>query len=98
MKLFAKIVLICNISFIIFVLLGYIEFSQKKSRGGESIMPLPFITGTFVILGELAVFVNLIFCCVTLLLLLSKKVIQVPQWLLIVNFIFLMLQLYYFFT
>lgn len=97
MKLFSKIAFICNISFLIFILLAYIEFNHKKNKAGDSIMPLPFFTGIFVILGELAIFINLIFCLVVLVLLLSKKMIRVPRWLLIVNFIFLLAQVYYFF-
>jgi hypothetical protein len=97
MKLFSKITLICNLSFIIFILLGYIELNNKKNKVGANIMPLPFVTGTFVILGYLAVFINLVFCLIALAQLLSKKMTQVPLWLVIINFIFLLVQVCYFF-
>lgn len=96
MKLFSRIAFICNVSFVIFISLGYIELSHKKGTG-DSIMPLPFITGLFVILGELAIFINLVFCLIALILVLSKKIYPAPQWLVIVNFIFLLIQVYYFF-
>ncbi|MEP7145239.1 MAG: hypothetical protein ABI707_20310 [Ferruginibacter sp.] len=138
MKLFSKITFIFNVSFVIFILLGYIEFSHKKSNVGNNIIPLPFVTGVLVILGVLAVFINFIFCLAALIPLFSKKMKQppraysklpqqregcddtdnstgsmevitnrdqepqpgmtpAPQWLLIVNFIFLLVQVYYFF-
>ena len=97
MKLFSKIAFIFNISFVVFILLAYIEFNHKNSRTGDNILPLPFFTGLFVILGELAIFVNFVFCLVVLALLLSKKIQTTLQWVVIVNFIFLLIQLYYFF-
>lgn len=97
MKLFSKIVFICNISFIVFILLGYIEMNNKKNKIDDNIIPLPFVTGTLVILGQFAVFLNLIFCLLAMILLLSKKMQQVPRWLVVANYIFFLVQLYYFF-
>ncbi|MBC7887631.1 MAG: hypothetical protein H7Z13_07060 [Ferruginibacter sp.] len=97
MKLFSKIAFICNLSFLVFIILGYIEFNNKKNKVSDNIIPLPFVTGTLVVLGQFAIFINLIFCFTALMLLLSKKMKQIPQWLVIVNFIFLLLQVYYFF-
>ncbi|MEO6732798.1 MAG: hypothetical protein ABIN01_16365 [Ferruginibacter sp.] len=97
MKLFSRIAFICNISFVIFIILGYIELNNKKNKTGDNIIPLPFVTGTLVILGQLAVFINLIFCLIVLTQRLQKKMIQIPQWLVIFNFIFLLVQVYYFF-
>jgi hypothetical protein len=51
MKLFSRVAFICNVSFIIFIILQYIEFNSKKNLRGDNIMPLPFLTGTLVILG-----------------------------------------------
>lgn len=97
MKLFSKIVFICNIGFIVFIILGYLELNNKKTKAGDNIIPLPFITGTLVILGQFAIFLNLIFCLAVLALLLSKRMKPIPQWLLIANFTFLLIQVYYFF-
>jgi len=97
MKLFSKIAFICNVSFVVFIMLAYIELNNKKTKVDDNIMPLPFVTGTLVVLGQFAIFINLIFCLIALILLLSKKMKQIPQWLVIVNFLFLLVQVYYFF-
>ena len=97
MKLFSKIALICNVSFLVFVLLAYVELNNKAIKGSDNIMPLPFLTGTIVILGQFAIFINFIFCLVVMILLLSKKIINIPRWVLIFNSFFLLLQVFYFF-
>lgn len=97
MKLFAKIAFICNISFVVFILLGYIEFNNRKNKIDDNIIPLPFVTGTLVVLGQFAIFINFIFCLITLIQLLSKRLQLIPRWYVIANFIFLLMQLYYFF-
>ncbi len=97
MKLFSKIAFICNVSFVLFILLGYIEMSNKKNKIDDNIIPLPFVTSILVILGQFAVFLNLIFCFIALILLLSKKMQHVPRWLVVANYLFLLVQVYYFF-
>ncbi len=97
MKLFSKLTFICNLSFVLFIVLQYVELSKKRNKVSDNIMPLPFITGTLVILGEFAIFINFIFCFTAIILLLSKRLKQIPQWLVIANFIFLLVQLFYFF-
>jgi len=97
MKLFSKLTFICNISFIVFIVLRYIDINNKKVKVDDNITPLPFITGSLVVLGQLAIFINIIFCLVVLILMLSKKLKQIPKWLVIANFIILLFQFYYFF-
>ena len=97
MKLFSRITFICNISFVVFVILQYVEFNSKKNKGSDNIIPLPFLAGTLVILGQLAIFINLVFCMVALGLLAAKKINRAPRWIVITNFIMLLIQVYYFF-
>lgn len=97
MKLFSKLTFICNISFIIFIILRYIDINNKKVKVEDNISPLPFVTGSLVVLGQLAIFINVIFCLVALILMFSKKLKQIPRWLVIINFFMLLLQFYYFF-
>jgi hypothetical protein len=96
MKLFSKIVFLCNLSFLVTVILRYIELNNKKNKGGESIIPLPFVTGILVILGQLAIFLNLIYCLLIIVLWVSKRKKQLPVWLVVFNFILLFIQVYYF--
>lgn len=97
MKLFSRISFICNIGFLVFVILRYVELGRKNAAPGDGILPLSFITGSFVVLGQLAIFVNVFFFLLLLSLMALKKTLSPPQWLIVTNFIFLMLQVYYFF-
>ena len=96
MKLFSKITFLCNLSFLITVILRYIELNNKKNKIGDSIIPLPFITGILVILGQLAIFLNLMYCLLTIVLWISKRRKQMPVWLVAFNFILFFVQVYYF--
>lgn len=96
MKFFSKITFICNLGFLVFIVMGYIELNGKKGGINDVILPLPFIAGTLVVLGQFALFLNFFFCLFAALFFLSKKLPPIARWLLIVNFIFLLTQVYYF--
>ena len=96
MKFFSKITFICNLGFLVFVVLRFIDFSDKKPSTGNAILPLSFFTGNLVILGQLAIFLNLIFCFIVGVLFFLKKTPVVARWLLMANFLFLLIQVYYF--
>jgi len=96
MKLFSKITFLCNLSFLVTVILRYIELNNKKNKTGDGIIPLPFITGVLVILGQLAIFLNLVYCLLIVVLWVSKRKKQMPVWLVVFNFILLFVQVYYF--
>lgn len=96
MKFFSKITFICNLGFLVFIALRFIDFTDKKPSAGNYIQPLPFITGNLVILGQLAIFLNLIFCFIVGVLFFLKKTPMVARWLLMSNFLLLFIQVYYF--
>lgn len=97
MKLFSKLTFICNISFILFIVLRYIDINNKKVKVDDNLSPLPFLTGSLVVLGQLAIFINIIFCVIAAILIISKRMKQIPQWLVVTNFIMLLFQFFYFF-
>ena len=97
MKLFSRITFLCNISFLLFIILRYVEFATKGEKGNDNLVQLPFITGTLVILGQLAVFINFIFCLVVLAMKIMKRVQLVPRWLVMVNVVFFLVQVFFFF-
>jgi hypothetical protein len=97
MKFFAKLVFICNCCFILAVILRLVENAHKKVgnfNGSIKIQPLESI---LVILGYGAVYINFIFNIFLLVLILSNRKKTSPHWLNWVNFLFLILQVYYFF-
>jgi hypothetical protein len=97
MKFFAKIVFIFNICFVGFAILRYIEQAKKITSSTDAIAPLPWLKQTVVLLGWTSIFINLLFCLIAMVFYLSKKSNLLAKWLTIANFIFLLLQIYYFF-
>ena len=97
MRFFSKIAFISNCCFIAFVILGYVEFNQKKAGIQDNIIPLPVVTGLLVVLGIMAVFVNIIFAATVLYYLVKKKQYLAPAWIVAANCILLLVQLFYFF-
>ncbi|MFT3680800.1 MAG: hypothetical protein QM791_11045 [Ferruginibacter sp.] len=98
MRFFSKIVFICNLCFLASVILRWVEIINKKHEGytGDAIQLQP-LKSTIVILGYGAIFINIIFNGIILALLLAKKELPVPKWLIWLNFLFLIAQVYYFF-
>ncbi len=97
MRFFAKIVLICNLCFIASVILHFVEKSYAAKGITDHAIPLPFLEGTIAVLGELAMIINIFFCAIAVILILMKKIKQIPLWIVIFNFIVLLAQIYWFF-
>jgi hypothetical protein len=97
MRFFAKIVFICNLCFIASVILRFVEKSNKAKGITDNAIPLPFLEGTIAVLGELAMIINIFFCAIALILIVMKKIKQIPLWMVIFNFIILLAQVYWFF-
>ncbi len=97
MRIFSKIVFICNCCFIASVILRFVEKSNKSKGITDHAIPLPFLEGTIAVLGELAMVINIFFCAIALILLLMKKIKQIPLWIVVFNFIILLAQVYWFF-
>lgn len=89
--------MLTNVCFLITVVMRYVEIG-KQVPDGERLIPLPFVQGVLVILGYGAIFVNILFVFVWLMIRMTPKkyLAIVPHliWILI----FLVLQLLYFFT
>ncbi|MES2890411.1 MAG: hypothetical protein V4725_00315 [Bacteroidota bacterium] len=97
MKLFSRVTFLCNCSFLLFIILRFVESSSKGEKGNDNLVQLPFVTGTLVILGQLSIVISFIFCLVVGIMFLMKRVPQVPRWLLIVNLLFFLVQVFFFF-
>ena len=86
MRFFARLVAICNICFIITVIMRYIERGNVR-QGGEELTRLPFIQNTLVVLGYSAIVMNFIFIMIVIYLMLRKRLSRIPRLLLIFNLI-----------
>ncbi|NOU37208.1 MAG: hypothetical protein HOO89_00730 [Ferruginibacter sp.] len=96
MRIFSKVVFICNCCFILSALLRILELGYKK---GETVMPLPALEGSIVILGFfVAIIVNAIFFATIILKKVSKKAINISAFYIWFNLILLPIQCWYFFV
>ena len=97
MKFFSRVVFICNCCFIIAVVLRLVENAHKKNGNFNGAIQINPIESTLVVLGYGAIYINLIFNFFLWGLFMSKKKLSVTRWLIWTNFLFLILQVYYFF-
>ncbi|HMO62698.1 MAG TPA: hypothetical protein PKC39_11905 [Ferruginibacter sp.] len=97
MRFFSKITVICNLCFIAAVLLRRVEMAKAQQGNFSGAIPVQPLESTIVVLGYGAIVVNFVFNMVVLALLLLKKPVPAPKWILLFNLLLLLLQVYYFF-
>jgi len=95
MKIFNKLVFICNIACIVTAILRLVEIRKKASGHNGSLTPLPPIEGIVAILGYGAIFINFIFLLTFIILSLKGKAI-LPRWVTYFNVIMFPVQVWYF--
>lgn len=95
MRFFAKFTAICNICFLAYVVLRFIELQQKKQGWNGELIPLPYVQNILVILGFLAIFINFVFNLLVLFGVVLKRPMKVSKGLLWFNFALLILELIY---
>jgi hypothetical protein len=97
MRFFSKITCICNFCFIVSVLLRMVERARAQKPGFNGAIPLQPLESTVVILGYSAVFINLFFCLATFYLFYTKRIKQLPLWIVLFNLVLFPVQIVYFF-
>lgn len=97
MRFFSKVIFVCNICFILSIILRYVERNSTAKGGTDQAIPLPFVEGALAVLGQLAIVFNLLFCLTVLILFLFRKTQQIKGWIVIANIVFLIIQVFYYF-
>ncbi|MEI7735443.1 MAG: hypothetical protein WCI49_08245 [Ferruginibacter sp.] len=97
MRFFSKVIFVCNICFILSIILGYVERHSVAKGGRDQVITLPFVEGALVVLGQLAIVFNLLYCLTLLILFLFRKTQQIKGWIVIANVVFFIVQVFYFF-
>jgi hypothetical protein len=95
---FSKFTFICNIAFLLFIIFSKIE-SKKAATGGNNnvVDSIPFFKSLVITLGFSAIIINLLMCLVYAILLGMSKKYLLPKWIPLINFVFLIVQFYFFF-
>ena len=97
MRFFSKVIFVCNICFVLSIILRFVERHSAAKGGTDQAIPLPFVEGALAVLGQLAIVFNLIFCITVLILFLFRKMQQIRGWIVIANLVFLIIQVFYYF-
>jgi hypothetical protein len=79
------------------VIFSLIEITRHKTGDMQDVLKPQVITGTLIVLGYGAIFLNILFNIGCGLIFLLKKTQRVSKWLIWVNFLLLLVQLFYFF-
>lgn len=97
MRLFSKIVFLCNICFIISMVLRTVELGMKKNGNPNSVIPLQPIEGSIVVLGVVAILLNAAFAFIILYRKSIRKTFVVHGFILWFNLLLLPVQIWYHF-
>lgn len=97
MRFFSKFTFICNLCFVLAVILRWVENVNKKKGSFDGAIELQPLESTLVVLGYGAIVVNFIFLLCILTLALLKRKQTVPRWLIRGNLVFFVAQFIYFF-
>lgn len=100
MRLFnflSKFTFICNIAFALFVLFRWMEMKKSVSGAGDRLIAVPFLKDLVITLGFSAIAINLLMNVFYFLFLMRGKLKNMPLLLPVINFMFLIVQVFYFF-
>ncbi len=95
MRTFSRIAFICNLCFIVSAIMRVVELTKRAHGNNNAAIPLPVVEGTIVILGFIAIFVNLIFVIAVLVNKFSKKQLLISNFLLWFNLILFPVEIWY---
>ncbi len=97
MRFYSRFVFICNICFILAVLIWWMEQNRRKQGNFDGLIGFQPLEATLVILGYGAILFNFIFLMIAFYGFLTRKKQAVPGWVAIINLCIFPLQVYYFF-
>ena len=93
----SKFTFICNIAFLLFVFFRWLELKKPAATSADKVVDVPFFKDLIITLGVSAIIINLLMNIFYVLFLARGKMKSIPLWLPVVNFMFLILQIIYFF-
>lgn len=96
-RFLSRFALICNLCFLLFIFFRWLEQPKASGNIQDSIEQVPFVKELVILLGFTAIVVNIVMCIVYSICLFTSKFKQISTWLVIINFLFLFLQIFYFF-
>lgn len=93
----SKFTFICNVAFLLFVFFRWMEMKKPVTGTADNVVAVPYFKDLIITLGMCAIIINLLMNIFFVFFLLKRKLKGVSLWLPIINFIFLVVQVFYFF-
>jgi hypothetical protein len=100
MRLFnflSKFTFICNMAFLLFVFFRWREMQKVVTGSADNMVPVPIFKDLIIILGMCAIVINLLMNIFYVFFLLRGRMKGIKPWLPLINFLFLLAQIFYFF-
>lgn len=97
MRIFSKFIFLCNLCFIASVILRFVENAQKSEKNFTGVVKLVPLESAIVVLGYGAILINAFFHIILFGFLITKAKHGISKWIIWFNFLFLLLEIYYFF-
>ncbi|HVZ96314.1 MAG TPA: hypothetical protein VG847_05530 [Chitinophagaceae bacterium] len=95
---FSRFAVICNGSFVVYLILKEIESRRHLSGKSDLTIPVPFLKDIIITLAVASIFVNIAMLTWYIILFSIGKRKLIPVWLAAVNVAFLIFQSWYFFV
>lgn len=97
MRFFSKLTVLCNVCFLIAVVMWYLEFHGKRPGGHDRVIQLPLLQNSLITLGYGAIIVNVLFLLICFIFTAFKMQLTVAKWMIVFNVIIFFGQVYFFF-
>lgn len=94
---FSRFAVICNIAFLLFIFFSRLEAQKPVTQSRDTVIAVPFFKDLIITLGIAAIIINLLMCIVYAAIVMVGRQRIIPKWLAIVNFLFFIFQVFYFF-
>ena len=94
---FSRFTAICNLCFLLFVFFAKLEARKPVTDSNDKVVPVPYFKDIVITLGISAIIINLLMCIVYSILVIIGRQKLLPKWLVLVNYLFLIMQFLYFF-
>ena len=93
----SKFTVICNLAFVVFAAVNKFSKSTPSVTKGEGIPALNFFKNIIITLGFSALIINFLMCLTYAIIVIIGKQKLLPKWLVMINFLFLIFQFYFYF-
>ena len=97
LSFFSRFAVVCNVAFLLFIFFSRLEAQKHVTPGRDTAVAVPFFKDLIITLGISAIIVNLIMCIVYAIVIVLGRQRILPKSLVIINFLFFIFQVFYFF-